>query len=298
MIHKIYEYIKLIRVYQWTKNGFVILPFLFSNEAIEAFYNLFSEHSILVFTKLVTSFFAFSFISSSVYVLNDLKDKELDKLDPQKKFRPLASEKVSVYEAIFLIFIFIFLSLYLSFLLNLYSVGFIIIYFLLNIFYSFLGKKIILLDVFIISIGFVIRVLFGSFAMEIPASPWLISTTFFIALFLGFYKRFFEISNSPLEIMIGGTYEKEFLKSFINISASLSIMNYSLYTILGTHSKANLYFTIPFVVIGIFRYYTLLENPKNKEGNPSDVLLADPFLALIIFLWALVSFGMILYYHK
>ncbi len=293
MLEKLNFYIKLIRVYQWTKNGFVILPFFFSQEAVDVFYHLASKQSMFVLFKLFISFLAFSFISSSVYIINDIKDKDLDSLDPKKKLRPIASKKVSINEAMILIFIFLILSFFLSFWLNLHSVVYIIIYFSLNLFYSFIGKKIILFDVFIISMGFVIRVLYGSICMEIHASPWLISTTFFIALFLGFYKRFFEISNLPPETMIGGVYQKEFLKSFINISASLSIMNYSLYTILGTHSKANLYLTIPFVVMGIFRYYTLIENPKNEEGNPSDVLLADPFLIFVILLWAFTSFTLI-----
>jgi len=139
--------------------------------------------------------------------------------------------------------------------------------------------------------------LFGSFTMEILASPWLISTTFFIALFLGFYKRYFEITIAPAEEMIGGQYRRESLRSFIDISAALSIMTYSLYTITGTHADANLYWTIPFVVMGIFRYYTLLENPSNKEGNPSDVLLADPFLPIVVVLWLISCYGLILYHH-
>lgn len=297
LIKKLFLYIKLIRIYQWTKSGFVFLPFVFSDQAIDLALNPFSEKSIQIYLNLIQAFFAFSFVASSIYVLNDWKDKDLDRLDPKKRFRPIASGEVSPIEAIVIFFTLFILSFLLSIKFNFLALGLIFFYFIMNIFYSLGAKKIILLDVFIIAVGFVLRVLFGSFAMGIFASPWLISTTFFIALFLGFYKRYFEITIAPAEEMIGGQYRRESLRSFIDISAALSIMTYSLYTITGTHADANLYWTIPFVVMGIFRYYTLLENPSNKEGNPSDVLLADPFLPIVVVLWLISCYGLILYHH-
>ncbi|MCX7812014.1 MAG: UbiA prenyltransferase family protein [Leptospiraceae bacterium] len=297
LIKKLFLYIKLIRIYQWTKSGFVFLPFVFSDQAIDLALNPFSEKSIQIYLNLIQAFFAFSFVASSIYVLNDWKDKDLDRLDPKKRFRPIASGEVSPIEAILIFFTLFVLSFLLSIKFNFLALGLILFYFIMNIFYSLGAKKIILLDVFIIAVGFVLRVLFGSFAMGISASPWLISTTFFIALFLGFYKRYFEITIAPAEEMIGGQYRRESLRSFIDISAALSIMTYSLYTITGTHADANLYWTIPFVVMGIFRYYTLLENPSNKEGNPSDVLLADPFLPIVVVLWLISCYGLILYHH-
>jgi len=297
LIKKLFLYIKLIRIYQWTKSGFVFLPFVFSDQAIDLALNPFSEKSIQIYVNLIQAFFAFSFVASSIYVLNDWKDKDLDRLDPKKRFRPIASGEVSPIEAIVIFFTLFILSFLLSIKFNFLALGLIFFYFIMNIFYSLGAKKIILLDVFIIAVGFVLRVLFGSFTMEILASPWLISTTFFIALFLGFYKRYFEITIAPAEEMIGGQYRRESLRSFIDISAALSIMTYSLYTITGTHADANLYWTIPFVVMGIFRYYTLLENPSSKEGNPSDVLLADPFLPIVVVLWLISCYGLILYHH-
>jgi decaprenyl-phosphate phosphoribosyltransferase len=297
LIKKLFLYIKLIRIYQWTKSGFVFLPFFFSDQAIDLALNPFSEKSIQIYLNLIQAFFAFSLVASSIYVLNDWKDKDLDRLDPKKRFRPIASGEVSPIEAILIFFTLFVLSFLLSIKFNFLALGLIFFYFIMNIFYSLGAKKIILLDVFIIAVGFVLRVLFGSFAMGIFASPWLISTTFFIALFLGFYKRYFEITIAPAEEMIGGQYRRESLRSFIDISAALSIMTYSLYTITGTHADANLYWTIPFVVMGIFRYYTLLENPSNKEGNPSDVLLADPFLPIVVVLWLISCYGLILYHH-
>jgi len=204
LIKKLFLYIKLIRIYQWTKSGFVFLPFVFSDQAIDLALNPFSEKSIQIYVNLIQAFFAFSFVASSIYVLNDWKDKDLDRLDPKKRFRPIASGEVSPIEAIVIFFTLFILSFLLSIKFNFLALGLIFFYFIMNIFYSLGAKKIILLDVFIIAVGFVLRVLFGSFTMEILASPWLISTTFFIALFLGFYKRYFEITIALAEEMIGG----------------------------------------------------------------------------------------------
>ncbi len=293
MMEKLKAYIKLIRVYQWTKSGFIFLPFVFSEEAIQIAKSPFDDHSLEVYLKLFWSFFSFSLIASSVYIINDWKDIKIDRMDTKKRNRPLASGKIKVGEAIILFLILFLLSLNLSLKLNQSATLILLTYFVMNLLYSFGAKKIILLDVFIIAVGFVLRVLFGSFAIQISASPWLISTTFFIALFLGFYKRYFEVTFSPPEKLIGGQYHRESLKSFIDISAGLAIMTYSLYTITGTYAKANLYWTIPLVSMGIFRYYTLLEDPKNKEGNPSNVLLSDLFLPVVIIIWLILSFSLI-----
>lgn len=288
-------YAKLLRIYQWTKNGFVFLPFVFTEEALHIIQHPLTEESRSLLLKLLFAFFSFSFMASSVYILNDWKDRELDRLDSKKRLRPLASGKVSTGEAFFLFLLVFGSSYFLSgFIGNVYCFYTLSFYFVLNLFYSFGAKRFILVDVFFIATGFVIRVLFGSYAVDAYASPWLVSTTFFLALFLGFYKRYFEVLHSPAEVLIGGIYRRETLKSFIDISAAMTIITYSLYTILGTHAKANLYWTIPFVVMGIFRYYTLIENPENKEGNPSDVLLADPFLIVLIFMWLVTSVVLIL----
>jgi 4-hydroxybenzoate polyprenyltransferase len=296
-VQKVKAYVRLIRAYQWTKSGFILLPFIFSSKAISLVTAPFAPYSAVILSKLALAFSGFSFMASAIYVLNDWKDRDLDRLDPKKKNRPLASGAVTAFEALTIAVILSALGLFLSSEADTITGSIVLVYAVMNIFYSYYGKKVLLLDVFIISAGFVLRVLAGAHAIEVDASPWLLSCTFFLSLFLGFYKRYFEISNAPAERMLGGQYRRESLKSFIDISAGLAIMTYSLYTIQGTHAGSMLYLTIPFVVMGIFRYYTLLDNPAEIDGNPSDVLLADLFLAFVIFAWVIVCFGLIFYFE-
>jgi 4-hydroxybenzoate polyprenyltransferase len=287
--------IRLTRVYQWTKSGFIFLPFIFSDWLFVLRDDPFSGESLSIVVRLAIAFFAFSFMASAVYVMNDLKDVELDRNDPRKRHRPIASGAISPATA-FLYGLLLFamggaLSYYLSGSIFAILIG----YFVLNIFYTYVGKRVIILDVMIIAIGYVLRVLVGAEALDIFASPWLLSTTFFIALFLGFNKRYFEVSTSPPERLYGGFYQAATLKSFSSITATLSIVNYSIYTILGPHSEANLIWTVPLVVLGIFRYYVLMQSPEEVEdGNPSDLLLSDRFLILTISVWMLLCALLIL----
>ena len=287
--------IKLIRVYQWIKSGFVLLPFIFSDKLyLLTVFPLQSEIYDIVI-KLALAFFGFSFMASTVYVLNDLKDVELDRKDPRKKKRPLASGKISVFSALVTGVILFLSGTAFAFYLGGSLLTLFLTYFVMNVFYTYVGKRIIILDVLIIAIGYVMRVLAGAFVLNITASPWLLSTTFFIALFLGFNKRFYEVNTSEAEQLIGGIYIPETLKSFTNITAALSIMNYSIYTILGSHSEANLVWTVPLVVFGFFRYYVIMQAPEEVEdGNPSDLLLSDKFLILTIVAWMILCSALIL----
>ncbi|MBR33138.1 MAG: prenyltransferase [Spirochaetaceae bacterium] len=285
-VKKVKALIKLIRVYQWTKSGFVLLPFVFSTHLHQVVGHPFSDESIEVLIQLVLAFMGFSFLASSIYVINDFKDRKLDREDPRKQHRPLASGTIPSGLAFLVAAVLLTAALSMGFYLNEATGMTFLGYFLMNLIYSAGAKRIVLLDVFIISAGFVLRVLAGAFAVDVEASPWLLSSAFFLSLFLGFFKRYYEVRMSPAEAMIGGSYHSESLKSFINITASISIINYSIYTLQGTHAGANLFWTIPFVVLGIFRYYTLLQSPEAvKDGNPSDILLADVFLIITIVLW-------------
>jgi len=297
-VKKLKSIYKLLRIYQWTKSGFIFLPFIFSSILFEMASDPFGSVSIHAALKLIASFFGFSFLASAVYVMNDLKDIALDRLDPKKKHRPFASGALNPVTGYILIALLVCSAALLSLYLPLTVSYIFIIYFLQNIFYTYIGKRIILVDVTLIAAGYVLRVLVGAYALSIDASPWLLSSTFFISLFLGFFKRFYEVRVSPPEMLFGGAYTADTLRHFTNITASLSIITYSIYTIQGTHSSAHLYWTIPLVVLGIFRYYVLLQSPEElEEGNPSDVLLADKFLILTILFWMALCAGLILYYH-
>lgn len=288
------DYVKQLRVYQWTKSGFIFLPAVFSDYMPLMARDPFGTQALAVIVKLISAFFAFSFLASAVYVLNDFKDRELDRLDARKKHRPIASGRIGTAGAVTAIVLLLAFCTLLTFTLP-WTFGVILaVYFAQNIFYTLLGKRILLVDVFMIALGFVLRVIAGAAAIDVPPSPWLLSCTLFLSLFLGFFKRHYELQTAPPEKFIGGQYTEQVLRSFIGITASLSVMNYAIYTLEGKHAQDHLYWTIPMVVLGIFRYYTLMDEPQLEDGNPSDVLLSDPFLIAVILAWVALSAGLIL----
>ena len=288
---------KLIRVYQWTKSGFVLLPFIFSDHFQSFIRNPVSQRSQEDFKRLLLAFLAFSLLASFGYVFNDWKDRELDRRDVRKSRRPLASGAVSGSWGLALALVLLVGAFLLGIQLSASVVVALGAYLLVNIvFYTLGGKRIVLLDVFIISAGFVLRVFVGALALEVEASPWLLSCTFFLALFLGFSKRLFEVRSAPPEAMVGGSYTAATLENFIDISAALAIMNYAVYSILGKHAHSDLYFTVPLVVLGIFRYYILTHADRaDIDGNPSDVLLSDFFLLADIAVWIVLCAVLILF---
>ncbi|MCE9597079.1 MAG: UbiA prenyltransferase family protein [Spirochaetia bacterium] len=289
------DYIKLLRIYQWTKSGFIFLPVVFSGLLPVMLRDPFGSQSLDIVLRLVCAFLGFSMLASTVYVFNDYRDRHQDALDERKKKRPIASGRIGPGGAIAAICILLLLAVaFASRLPQTYQV-ILVIYLAQNIFYTLLGKRILLLDVFSIAVGFVFRVLAGAAAIEVDASPWLLSCTLFLALFLGFFKRYYELRTSPPEIMIGGQYTAESLKNFISITASLSVMNYAIYTLEGKYAGERLYWTIPLVVLGIFRYYTLMDRSELEDGNPSDVLLNDKFLIAVIAVWILTCAALLLH---
>lgn len=291
------QLIRLIRVYQWTKSGFIFLPFVFSNHLQGFFRDPLSARSLDDVGRLLLAFFGFSFLASFGYVLNDWKDRELDRNDERKRHRPLASGAISAGVGLAVALVLLGAAFACALLLS-YEVTLAFgTYLVVNVlFYSFGGKRVVLLDVFVISIGFVLRVIVGALALSVEASPWLLSCTFFLALFLGFSKRLFELRSAPAEQMVGGKYTVSTLGKFIDISAGLAVMNYSVYAILGRHAHSDFFVTVPFVVLGIFRYYVITHEPPTEfDGNPSDVLLADRFLLLDIGLWIVTCAALILF---
>ena len=158
-----------------------------------------------------------------------------------------------------------------------------LIYFVMNLAYSFKLKNVVIIDVFIISMGFLLRVFAGAAAINVIVSEWLLLTTFAISLFLGFGKRYGEKKRSKDEnsrqVLLD--YSKESLRCFMQVSLTLTVVFYSLYAAVGNSSIKNVVFTVPIVVIGIFRYYMLLDNDI-IDGDPTEVILNDIVLQLIV----------------
>lgn len=258
-----------------------------------------------LFLNAFWAFLGFSFIASSIYVFNDLRDVEEDRQHPEKKFRQIAAGSISEKNAKLLILILACLAgiIFYTMFSNIWVWLCVFFYFWQNILYTVWLKKIALVDVIIISIGFIIRIFLGSAATDIYLSHWIIIMTFLLALFLAFAKRRDDIllTNSTgvkHRSNIDG-YNLEFLNAAIIISSAMVIVAYIMYTTsieVIQRTGQNIYLTSFFVVIGIFRYLQVVF-VKQKSGNPTKVFLKDTFLQIIMLGW-LVSFGIILYLGK
>lgn len=286
------EIIKLLRVSHWTKNVFVFVPLVFSK-------NLMNKDFLV---EVLFAFVFFSIASSLVYVFNDLIDAGKDKLHQIKKFRPIASGKISRSKAVIIIFILIILTAVSFFVLNLQFNLVLLGYILLNISYSLLLKKIVIIDLLSVSIGFMLRVISGALVINVPLSSWLILTTLFLSLFLAVAKRraeFIIYENENNTRIVLKDYNLKLLDLFLAVSAGGIIISYSLYSVaertVNYFHTENLVFTTIFVIYGIFRYLYLIHKEKNGE-NSLEILLKDIPSIINIFIYGIVIYYLI--YHE
>jgi 4-hydroxybenzoate polyprenyltransferase len=287
-------FLQLIKVKHWVKNLFFILaPLVFSLQ-------MFSIGQTL---QALLAFVAFSMVTVFVYILNDILDRENDREHPQKSSRPIASGRVKPSHALILGILFAAIGFFIATFINIASIIIIGTYLLLNIAYSFLLKRVVILDVFIIAIGFCLRVLLGSVAIDVHLGPWMLLTTFSVSLILGFGKRRHELSLLGEEAIQHrtslGEYSRKLLDMMIVIATSITAISYALYTMdnqvitrLGTDK---LIFTIPFVLFGLFRYLYLIYN-RGKGGSPEEIVVTDPGIVISVILW-LVSIVLLIYFH-
>lgn len=285
----------LLRPHQWVKNVFVLMPLFFGGQL----WNLWCWHQGAI------TFFAFSFIASAVYCVNDLKDIEADKRHPKKCHRPIACGAIKPYQAVIISCILVALSLLLCFFcLDRYSVQvalLIILYFVINMGYCFKLKHYAIIDVFILSLGFVIRLVAGGISCHIWLSPWIVLMTFLLSLFLAFAKRRDDMiiyeSNNVLVRKNIIRYNLPFLNLTLGIIGTITIVCYIMYTVspqvISNFHTDYVYITSIFVLISILRYLqiTIVDS---KSGSPTKVLLKDRFIQSCIVLW-IMSFIIILY---
>lgn len=281
------DYIYLLRPEQWLKNLLVLAPPFFGGV-------LFSSSEMVI--SMILAFIAFSLASSTAYVTNDITDIESDKLHPKKKLRPLASGRVGVTQAAVLAIITLIISLVLSFWVN---KGFLLItavYLVLSLLYSFYLERIVIVDAFIIAIGFVLRIEAGGLASGIEVTSWLLLTTFLLSLLLVFGKRRFELSivNNQGHAFrkVLAQYNEKFLDTALGIFATSALVTYSIYVV-GSGSKIFL-ITIPFACYGILRYMYLVQT--DKSGDPTEALLKDKWLFLCVVIWLLAT-SFIIYFQ-
>lgn len=269
--------IKLLRPKQWIKNFFVFGPIIFSNNLMN--FDLLKRN--------VLTFISFCLISSTVYILNDIVDRESDKKHPVKCNRPIASGKISLLQALIIGILLCLISLSLAISINKYIVAIICLYILNNITYSFKLKNIFLIDILSISLGFILRVLAGGISTTVQVSKWIILCTLFLSLFLGFGKRRNELivlgENASSHRKNLSQYTENLLDKFITITLTCTIMSYSIYCVLGTY-KDNFIWTSIFIIFGVLRYYYLMYSKKDG-GNPAEIVLKDKQLFNCILLW-------------
>ncbi len=284
------ELLRLMRPHQWVKNAFVFTGLLFGH----------AWHDAHLLTQVIFAFAAFCLVSSAIYIVNDIMDVEQDRLHPVKRMRPLAAGHVSLVSARILATLLAVIGLGLAYAAAPAALAILIAYALMNIAYTLWLKHVVILDVFIIATGFMLRILIGTLGVGIPPSQWLLLCGLMVTLFLGFSKRRAEIIALNEE---GGAHRKVLqhyspvlLDKMIGITAAGLIMSYSLYTMspetIRTHGTANLIYTVPFVMYGVFRYIYLLHH-QSRGGDPSHDLVRDPHLLIVVGAWLLTTIFLI-----
>ena len=292
-----YDLIRLLRPLQWFKNAFVLAPLFFSN-------NLLNQE--LLWPTLL-SFVAFCLVSSSIYCFNDIYDVEADRQHPRKCKRPIASGAVSIRTGYIVMMVCLVASLLLTLVtshlyLVTYHLSLIIAgYWLINVAYCMKLKQYAILDVFLISMGFVLRVLVGGLAADIFVSEWLVLMTFLLALFLAFAKRkddyriFEQTGVMPRKSITG--YNAQFIDLSVTIVATITIVCYIMYTmsdsVIERMGSRYLYLTSIWVIAGLLRH---LQNMLvyQRSGSPTKALVKDHFIQLCIAGW-IASFVAIIY---
>jgi 4-hydroxybenzoate polyprenyltransferase len=289
--------IEALRPKQWTKNLLVFAGIIFSQQL--------DQPRLLL--RAFAGFVAFSLLAGSVYMMNDLRDAEADRLHPKKKLRPIASGRLSTTAAWAFLVPLLAVVVALAAWLGVEFAAVCGVYLLVNVAYSFWLKSQVLLDVFVIALGFVLRAIAGVEVLRpvsptTTISPWLLVCTFFAALFLALGKRRRELANAgesaSARRRVLQDYTPELLEGLLLISAASSLMGYALYTIWPAtvakfHTEALLY-TVPFVAYGIFRYLYIVRASEGAE-DPSQVLLTDRPLAACVLLY-FVAVVFILYF--
>ncbi|MHB0990092.1 MAG: decaprenyl-phosphate phosphoribosyltransferase [Burkholderiales bacterium] len=281
---------RLMRPHQWLKNGFVFTGLIFGH----------AWHDEYLVYRVVVAAIAFSLISSAIYVVNDMADCERDRLHPVKCLRPLAAQQIRMTAAGWFALILALCAAALASSVSSAVLAIVVAYAVMNLAYSVYLKHIVILDVFIIAAGFMLRILAGTLGVGIPPSQWLLLCGLMVTLFLGFAKRRAEMIELTVDKAahrkVLAYYSPVLLDKMIGITATGVIMSYSLYTMssdtIRVHGTPNLIYTVPFVMYGVFRYIYLLHR-QGGGGDPSHDVVRDPHLLGAVTLWACATFWLI-----
>jgi 4-hydroxybenzoate polyprenyltransferase len=283
--------ISALRPVQWTKNLFVFAAIFFSKSLV-------NPHAVL---KVAFAFVLFCLLSGCTYIFNDLCDRESDRKHPVKSKRPIASGLIGTGQAVILLVVCLAIAMAGAFFVNLPFFLVCAVAFIVQVLYSLVLKRIVIVDVFIIAFAFVLRVVAGGVAINVEMSSWILICTLLLALFLALGKRRHELvmvaSGVTNDRKVLEEYSSQLLDQMTSIVAASTVITYALYTVsestrMRFHTE-NLIFTIPFVLYGIFRYLYLIHT-RQQGGYPENILVSDKPLYINILLWLLTA-GIILY---
>jgi len=281
-----------VRPKQWTKNLVVFAGLIFSQSLKDPYLLL----------RAAASFFLFSLLSGSLYIVNDIVDLKEDREHPLKSKRPVASGRLRKGPALICAVSLALLSLSISLLVGGRFFVVAAVYLTLSLTYSFLLKGVVILDVLAIAFGFVLRAVAGAVAIDVEISTWLLVCTVLLALFLALSKRRHELlllegSRLGLHRRTLSEYSPQLLDQMISVVTASTVMAYALYTMapetLIKFETRALGLTIPFVLYGIFRYLYLIHR-REEGGAPEKSLLTDLPLLLDVTLW-IIAVGLIIY---
>ncbi len=285
--------LRTMRPKQWSKNAAIFAALIFDAKVFQP----------VPLLRTLAGFALLCMITGATYIINDLADVDKDRRHPTKCKRPLASgalpAPVAIAGAVILLGVGLPLAFWLDVTFGLLAAG----YFVLQLAYTFILKNYVIVDVIVISAGFVIRV--GAGVPLVPAdrfSPWLYVCTTLLALFLGFGKRRQELvllqDDARNHRAILGEYSVQFLDEMINVVISAAIVAYSLYTFTAVNVPPNhmMMLTIPFPIYGLFRYLYLI-HIRGETAAPDEVLLKDRPIQLTVVLWGALSFVLLFWYR-
>lgn len=281
---KIKYYIKEMRVHHYIKNLLVFVPLACSGQ-------------FFIYGKLITSIYAFlsfCFISSAIYFINDIRDIEKDRNHPTKCNRPIAAGQISVKSAIvFTVFLIAVAIVFNVLCFNIYSSLLLLLYFAINLGYSFGLKNIPLLDIAILVAGFLIRALYGSVVTDIQISNWLYLVIISVAFYLGLGKRRNELTKQGEDTRkVIKKYPFAFLDNNMYMCMALIFVFYALWTVdektIAVYHTSGLIWTVPVVMLIFMKYSLTVEG--NSDGDPVEVLIHDKILVGLCVLYLILMF--------
>lgn len=283
--------LKSTRPRQWIKNLMVFLPLLFSANESWAFDDIQSFYGLLL--NAAVGFVAFVFASSSVYLFNDVLDRDKDIYHPEKRLRPIASKLVSLRIALLFSLLFSSIAVIICVVLLYDTVIYICAYLVLMAIYSLLLRGTIVVDILSISAGFVLRVLVGAIAINVPVSIWLYTCMGLGAMFIALSKRYAEFlareKDSSLTRKSLPIYSKLILERATYVFLIGTIFAYGLYTVNANNLPSNklMVLTVPFVAFGMLRYQVLV-NQRGFGERPEEIITKDFILRICVLTWLLL----------